>query len=79
MNSKPTEVVEDAIIASGVGVSLIDIQNILSIVLLCFNILWIITKVIVKLVKYYRDGKLDEKEAADIQHDIDSLDDKLRK
>lgn len=79
MNGKPTEVVEDMIIASGVGISLIDIQNILSIVLLCFNIVWIIAKVIIKLIKYYRDGKLDEEEAADIQHDIDSLDDKLRK
>ena len=79
MNGKPTEVVEDMIIASGVGISLIDIQNILSIVLLCFNILWIITKVIVKLIKYYRDGVLDDKEAEDIQNDIDSLDDKLRK
>ena len=79
MNGKPTEVIEDMIIASGVGISLIDIQNILSIVLLCFNILWIVVKVIIKLIKYYRDGKLDDKEAADIQHDIDSLDDKLRK
>ena len=79
MNGTHTEVVEDVIIASGVGVSIIDIQNILSIVLLCFNILWIVAKVIIKLIKYYRDGKLDDAEAADIKHDIDSLDDKLRK
>ena len=79
MNGKATEVLEDMFIASGIGVSLIDIQNILSIVLLCFNILWIIAKLIIKLIKYYRDGVLDDEEAADIQHDIDSLDDKLRK
>lgn len=79
MANRTSEVVEDVIITSGIGISLVDIQNILSIVLLCFNILWIIVKVIIKLIKYYRDGKLDDIEAADIQHDIDTLDDKLRK
>ena len=79
MNNRASEAVEDIIITSGIGISLVDIQNILSIVLLCFNILWIIAKVLIKLIKYYRDGKLDDAEAADIQNDIDSLDDKLRK
>lgn len=78
-HTEATEVIEDVIIASGVGISLMEIQNILSIVLLCFNILWIIVKVIIKVIKYYRDGKLDDEEAADIHNDIDSLDDKLRK
>ena len=79
MNNRASEAVEDIIITSGIGVSLVDIQNILSVILLCFNILWIIVKVLIKLIKYYRDGKLDDAEAADIQNDIDSLDDKLRK
>lgn len=79
MANRTSEVVEDVIITSGIGVSLVDIQNILSIILLCFNILWIIAKVIIKLIKYYRDGVLDDKEAEDIQNDIDSLDDKIRK
>ena len=79
MANRTSEVVEDVIITSGIGVSLVDIQNILSVILLCFNILWIIAKVIIKLIKYYRDGVLDDKEAEDIQNDIDSLDDKLRK
>ena len=79
MANRTSEVVEDVIITSGIGISLVDIQNILSVILLCFNILWIIAKVCIKLVKYYRDGVLDDKEAKDIQNDIDSLDDKLRK
>lgn len=80
MTSKASEIVEDVTIASGIGLSLMDIQRILSIVLLAFNIIWIITKIIIKLVKYYRnDGKIDKEEAEDILNDISTLNDEIGK
>lgn len=80
MNNKASEIVEDIAIASGISLSLIDIQRILSIVLLVFNIIWIITKILIKVIKYYRnDGKIDKEEAEDILNDISSLDNEIRK
>lgn len=80
MTSKTAEIVEDVTIASGIGLSLMDIQRILSIVLLAFNIIWIITKIIIKLIKYYRnDGKIDKEEAEDILNDISTLNDEIGK
>lgn len=71
MQHRTCEVVEDLAISSGIGISLVDIQSILSIILLTFNVLWLIFKVIMKIVRYYKnDGKLDEKEMADIESDI---------
>ena len=80
MTSKTAEIVEDVTIASGIGLSLMDIQRILSIVLLAFNIIWIITKILIKVIKYYRyDGKIDKDEAEDILNDISSLENEIRK
>lgn len=80
MHNRTSEVVEDLAISSGIGVSLVDIQSILSIILLTFNVLWLIFKVIMKIVRYYKnDGKLDEKEMSDIDSDISGINDKVRK
>lgn len=54
MHNRTSEVVEGLAISSGIGVSLVDIQNILSIILLTFNVLWLILKVILKIVRYYK-------------------------
>ena len=80
MHNRTSEVVEDLAISSGIGVSLIDIQSILSIILLAFNVLWLIFKAIRKIFRYYKnDGKLDEEEMADIESDISVINDKVRK
>ena len=80
MQHRTSEVVEGLAISSGIGVSLVDIQNILSIILLTFNVLWLILKVILKIVRYYKnDGKLDAEEISDIESDISDINDKVRK
>ena len=73
MVNKSANVFEDILITSGIGVSLVDIQNILSIILLCFNILWIIYKIIMKIIKYSKDGELSKEEIEDIESDISEL------
>ena len=73
MVNKSANVFEDLLITSGIGVSLVDIQNILSIILLCFNILWIIYKIFMKIIKYSKDGELSKEEIEDIESDISEL------
>ena len=66
---------EDGIILSGIGVSLADIQNILSIVLLSINLIWLSVKFWCKLFKYLKDGELSDDEIKDIEKDINKIDD----
>ena len=65
---------EDGIILSGIGVSLADIQNILSIVLLSINLIWLSIKFWCKLFKYLKDGKLTDEEIKDIENELDKMD-----
>lgn len=74
MKINAVDVVDSALITMGVSVSLTDIHQILSIILLIFNAIWIIVKVIVKVYKYYNnDGKLDDAEVNDIMNDLDKF------
>lgn len=68
-----TDAVEDMIILSGIGISLVDIQTIMSIVLLTFNILWLILKFTLKLFRYLRDGKLTDDELNDLADDVEEI------
>lgn len=68
-----TDAVEDMIILSGIGISLVDIQTIMSIVLLTFNIIWLLVKFGIKLYRYLKDGKLTKEEVDDLTNDIDNI------
>ena len=69
------DITDSAIILTGIGVSLADIQSILSIILLVFNCLWLIMKFVLKVLKYYKnDGKIDDAEAKDIKKDFEEID-----
>ena len=72
-----TDAVEDMIILSGIGISLVDIQTIMSIVLLTFNILWLILKFTLKLFRYLRDGKLTDDELNDLADDVEEINNKV--
>lgn len=68
-----TDAIEDMVILSGIGVSLVDIQTIMSIVLLTFNIIWLLVKFALKLYRYLKDGKLTKEELDDLTNDIDDI------
>ena len=73
-----SDAVEDLIIASGIGVSLVDIQTVMSIILLSFNIIWLCAKFGLKLYKYLKnDGKLDKEELDDLINDAEEIKDKV--
>ena len=72
-----SDAVEDLVIASGIGVSLVDIQTVMSIILLSFNIIWLCAKFGLKLYRYLKDGKLDKKELDDLINDANDIKDKV--
>lgn len=52
-----TDIAEGGIILAGLGVSLQDIQSILSIILLCVDVAWLIFKFIYKAYKKVKKGE----------------------
>lgn len=68
------DLIDGGLILTGMGISLSDLQNILSIVILVLDICWIIFKIIrkiyPKLQKYLEDRKLSNDEIEDLKNDI---------
>ena len=68
-------------IGTGLGISIIELQNILGLILTAINLFILVLSLILKLVKYIKnDGKLDKEEisdllsdAKDIKKEIDSI------
>lgn len=52
-----TDIAEGGIILAGLSVSLQDIQSILSIILLCVDVVWLIFKFIYKAYKKVKNGE----------------------
>lgn len=74
-----TDIVEDLTIALGISISLADIQQILSIILLTFNIVWLVLKLSIKIYRYYKnDGKIDKNEWEDILNDEKEIEEKFK-
>ena len=58
-------------IGTGLGISIIELQNILGLIVTVINLFILILSIILKLVRYIKnDGKLDEEEIKDLENDI---------
>ena len=58
-------------IGTGLGISIIELQNILGLIVTVINLFILILSIVLKLVRYIRnDGKLDEEEIKDLENDI---------
>ena len=67
-------------IGTGLGISIIELQNILGLILTAINLFILILSLVLKLIKYIRnDGKLDDKEIEDLSKDITDIKDKFDK
>lgn len=69
---KTQSLIEDVLIGVGITVSLIDIQQVLSIILLVFNVLWILWKFGYKVYTHIK-----QKDYAQIGDDIEDVKDEL--
>ena len=56
---KAQNIIEDVSIGTGITISLLDIQQILSIILLVFNVLWILVKFGVKIYEHIKNKNVD--------------------
>ena len=69
---KIQNMIEDVLIASGIAVSLADIQQVLSIILLVFNVAWILVKFGIKIYQHIKERNV-QAIADDIKETHDEL------
>lgn len=69
---KVQSIIEDVLIGSGIVVSMIDIQQFLSIILLVFNVMWILVKFGFKVYEHFKNKEY-KKVVDDIEHTKDEL------
>ena len=68
-----TDLIDGGLICTGLGISLVDIQNILSIIILVIDILWILLKFTIKFFRYIKDGKLTDEELQDLENELNKI------
>ena len=67
-------------IGTGLGISIIELQNILGLILTAINLFILVLSLILKLIKYIRnDGKLDKEEIDDLTKDIEHINSNIKK
>lgn len=70
---KISNVIDGVLIATGITISMADIHQILSIIILTLEVIWILTKLGIKLYK-----KIKEKRYGEIAEDIKTASDELK-
>ena len=70
---KPIEIIEDVLIATGITISLSDIHQILSIIILVVDVVWILFKCGLKIYQ-----KIKEKKYSEIAEDIKTASEELK-
>ena len=67
-------------IGTGLGISIIELQNILGLILTAINLFILVLSLILKLIKYIKnDGKLDNEEIDDLTKDIEHINNNIKK
>lgn len=67
-------------IGTALGISIIELQNILGLILTAINLFILVVSLILKLIKYIKnDGKLDKEEISDLLSDAEDIKDSIEK
>ena len=67
-------------IGTGLGISIIELQNLLGLILTAINLFILVLSLILKLIKYIKnDGKLDNEEISDLLDDVKDIKDSIEK
>ena len=78
MNDYNTNIILSTI-GTGLGISIIELQNLLGLILTAINLFILVLSLILKLIKYIKnDGKLDDDEIEDLQKDVEDIKDKIK-
>lgn len=68
---KAVNILEYLFLSIGLAISVSDINNILCVILLILDSIWLIIKVAFKIAKAIADGKLTDEEIEEIEKDLD--------
>ena len=61
-------------IGTGLGISIIELQNLLGLILTAINLFILVLSLVLKLIKYIKnDGKLDKEEISDLLSDTKEI------
>ena len=67
-------------IGTGLGISIIELQNLLGLILTAINLFILVLSLILKLIRYIKnDGKLDKEELSDLTKDIENINKTIKK
>ena len=69
----PVDAIDGGLMLFGLTVSLQDIQSVLSIIIIIIDILWIVGKFVIKLIRYAKDGEITEEELQDLDETINGI------
>lgn len=64
---KVFDIIETSFLSLGILVAISDIKEVLSIILLIVNGVWLICKFLIKFINYLKDGKLSDDEVEDLK------------
>ena len=79
MNDYNTNIILSTI-GTGLGISIIELQNLLGLILTAINLFILVLSLILKLIKYIKnDGKLDKEEISDLLDDVKDIKDSIEK
>ena len=75
---KVQNIIEDVLIGCGITISLIDIQQVLSIILLVFNVCWILWKFGYRIYTHFKNKQFEqiESDIKDAKDEVEQLIDK---
>lgn len=67
-------------IGTALGISIIELQNILGLILTVINLFILVVSLVLKLIRYIKnDGKLDKEEISDLLDDVEDIKDSIEK
>ena len=67
-------------IGTGLGISIIELQNILGLILTAINLFILVVTLVLKFIRYIKnDGKLDDEEVEDLFKDIKDIQETIEK
>lgn len=67
---KILDIIEYTFLSFGIVLAVADVREVLAIILLIIDSLWLILKLVIKIFRYLKDGELTEEELEDLENEV---------
>lgn len=71
---KILDIIEYTFLSFGIVLAVADVREILAIILLIIDSIWLILKLVIKIFRYLKDGELTEEELEDLEKEVKKKD-----